>query len=148
MFKTNEHNVKWKSNVLHLVASFACQDFLMYNIIRVWISYFQVFPQAILKLFAFEWISMGIGGGGGGGTWFSCKLCWYSMDHICWLNGFKSSRVQGIKWASNHHAAADTTRFGFSQYSGETCCIYCIFSSSTVVWGSFHTLDHWWLKTI
>ena len=28
------------------------------------------------------------------------------MEHICWLNGFKSSQVQGIKWASKHHTAA------------------------------------------
>ena len=27
------------------------------------------------------------------------------MEHICWVNCFESSRVQGLKWASNHHAA-------------------------------------------
>ena len=47
------------------------------------------------------------------GTRLSCKLCWCSMEHICWLNGFKSSRVQGIRWDSNYYAAAryavDTT---------------------------------------
>ena len=70
------------------------------NIIRIWISYFQVVLQAILKLFAFEWSSMGIGGG----ARFSCKSCWYSTEHF-WLNGFMSSRAQGIKWASNYRAA-------------------------------------------
>ena len=40
-----------------------------------------------------------------GGTRFCCELCRYSMEHICWLNGFKS-RVQGMKWPSNHRAAA------------------------------------------
>ena len=33
------------------------------------------------------------------------KICWYSMECICWLNGFKSPRVQGFKWASNHCVA-------------------------------------------
>ena len=33
----------------------------------------------------------------------TAPLCWYSMEHICWL---MSSRVQGIKWASDHCAAA------------------------------------------
>ena len=49
---------------------------------------------------------MDLYGNWGGGTRFSCKLCWYSIEHIHWLNGFTSSRVQGIEWALNHHAAA------------------------------------------
>ena len=40
-----------------------------------------------------------------GWTRFSCKLCWYSMEQICWLNCYKSPRVQCIKWASNNHTA-------------------------------------------
>ena len=69
------------------------------NIIRDWISYFQVVLKVRLKLSAFEWRELG------SGTRFSCKLRWYSTEHDCWLNGAKSSRVQGIKWASNHNAA-------------------------------------------
>ena len=39
------------------------------------------------------------------GTRFSCKLCRYSTEHDFWLNGSKSSRIQGFKWVSNHCAA-------------------------------------------
>ena len=72
------------------------------NIFRVWRSYFQVVLQAILKLCIWKEF---YGNWGGLGTRFSCKLCWYSTEHDCWLNGFKSSRVQCIEWVSNHHVA-------------------------------------------
>ena len=84
----------------------------------------------------------------GDGTRFSIRWCWYRMEHICWLNGFKSPMVQRMKWTSNHCAAAkyavDTT--SFSWILGETkSCSIC---SSMMVWGSFDTLDPWWFKTI
>ena len=59
------------------------------------------------------------------------------MEHICWLNGFKSSKVQGIKWAPNHRAAARyaidiksfSWIFSISSISqgNNYCSIYCIY---------------------
>ena len=90
-----------------------------------------------------------------GGT--RCKLCWYGMEHICWLNGFKSSTVHkmSLKPLSCCQLCSRYYKYYFSRlifplsstgelFTRNNGCRFYISTSSTVVWGWFDAFDLWW----